>query len=237
MILDDHPNEILQNQLYRLDSSLIVFKRIDLCLNYVRSTVHIHPLILVTVNALGRQIVPEIHSDNRLNSVFIYCTTNGDKIKWTTKYNKIKLVTMNVSGVINSIRNEYVYDNTLLWHLVCLDDRNDKELQGHLYELDPSMSIFDQFDTCQKYFNSANNVMKPTILVSINKMGRQFVPEIHSNEQLKAIYIFICPGTNNDQKINWTKKYNKVQLYCVLFNLVLTSFPCRLNACAPILIN
>jgi len=102
-----------------------------------------------------------------------------------------------------------------LWHLVCLDDRNDKELQDHLYELNPSMLIFDRFDTCQKYFNSTNNINKPIILITINRMGREFVPEVHSCDQLKQIYIFVCAGINDDQKVKWAAKYNKVSHYYI----------------------
>jgi hypothetical protein len=44
-------------------------------------------------------------------------------------------------------------------------------------------------------------------------MGRQFVPDIHLHKQLKGIYIFVCSGINNNQKVKWTTKYNKVTLY------------------------
>jgi hypothetical protein len=89
ILFDDHPNERIEQELYRVDSSLIVFQRIDLCLNYLRSSIHKRPLILITSNVLGRQMVPEIHSVNQLNAVFIYFTTNGEKIKWTLKYEKV----------------------------------------------------------------------------------------------------------------------------------------------------
>jgi hypothetical protein len=46
--------------------------------------------MLITVNTLGRQIVPEIHCDNQLKAVFIYCIDNNEKIKWTTKYDKVR---------------------------------------------------------------------------------------------------------------------------------------------------
>jgi hypothetical protein len=68
---------------------MIIFKRIHLCLAHLRSVTYKRPLIFITINTLGRQVVPEIHSDNQLTAVFIYYTTNDVKIKWTTKYDKV----------------------------------------------------------------------------------------------------------------------------------------------------
>jgi hypothetical protein len=87
VLLDNYPNEIIQQQLSRLDSSLIIFKQINSCLDYFQTVTH--PVILITINALGRQIVPEIHSHNKLKAIFIYCVMNDKKIKWNTKYDKV----------------------------------------------------------------------------------------------------------------------------------------------------
>lgn len=89
VLLDNYPNEITQRQLSRLDSSLIIFKQINSCLSHLQSVTYERPLILITVNTLGRQIVPEIHSNNKLKAIFIYCVMNDKKIKWTTKYDKV----------------------------------------------------------------------------------------------------------------------------------------------------
>lgn len=90
VFINHYPNKILQEQLYRLDISLIVFKRINACLDYIRSVTHTHPFILITMNALGCQIVPEIHPDNQLKAVFIFCLIDNERIEWTTKYDKVK---------------------------------------------------------------------------------------------------------------------------------------------------
>jgi hypothetical protein len=57
-------------------------------------------------------------------------------------------------------------------------------------------------------------------------MGRQFVPDIHLHKQLKGIYIFVYSGINNNQKVKWTTKYNKVTLYQIRA-LILIEFRCR----------
>ncbi len=92
VLLDDHPNEIIQQQCYQLDSSIIIFKQISLCLKHLRSVIYERPVLLITVNALGRQIVPEIHSDNQLKAIFVYCIDDKEKIRWTTKYNKVGIL-------------------------------------------------------------------------------------------------------------------------------------------------
>ncbi|CAF1339646.1 unnamed protein product [Rotaria sp. Silwood1] len=221
VLLDEHPNEIIQQQLYRLDSSLIIIKRIHSCLSHFRSVTYKRPLMLISTNALGRQIVPEIHSDNQLKAIFIYYVKNDTKIRWTTKYNKIKLVTTNIIDLINGIRNEGLYYSALLWHLVCLDDHSDEVLRHHLYELDPCIRTFDRFDICQTYLDSINQrtiATKPVLFVAINRMGRQFIPEIHSNDRLKAFYIFISSDSTNDRKTKWTTKYNKIKRVCADIN-------------------
>ena len=76
-------------ELHRLDSSLIVFNQIHSCLSHLRSTTYERPLIFIAVNALGRQIVPEIHSDNQLKAIYIFCVDSNEKTKWTAKYDKV----------------------------------------------------------------------------------------------------------------------------------------------------
>jgi hypothetical protein len=103
----------------------------------------------------------------------------------------------------------------LPWHLVCLDDHSDEALRDRLYELDSCITTFDRFDICKKYLDSsyqATAATKPILFIAINKMGRQFIPEIHSNDRLKAFYIFVSSDSTNDQKVKWTTKYNKVRL-------------------------
>jgi hypothetical protein len=34
--------------------------------------------------------VPEIHSDNQLKAIFIYCVDTKEKVKWTSKYGKVR---------------------------------------------------------------------------------------------------------------------------------------------------
>lgn len=57
--------------------------------------------------------------------------------------------------------------------------------------------------------------MKPILFIAINKMGRQFIPEIHSNDQLNAFYIYVSSNSTGDRKIKWTTKYNKVSSYYI----------------------
>jgi hypothetical protein len=90
VLLDNYPNEIIQQQLSRLDSSLILFKQINSCLDYFQTVTH--PVILITVNTLGQQIVPKIHSHNQLRAVFIYDITNDERTKWTISYDKVNLL-------------------------------------------------------------------------------------------------------------------------------------------------
>jgi hypothetical protein len=50
---------------------------------------HSQPSILIILNRIARQIVPEIHSFTTLRSVVIFCTKNDNKIKWAGKFNKV----------------------------------------------------------------------------------------------------------------------------------------------------
>ncbi|UJR11387.1 hypothetical protein I4U23_015567 [Adineta vaga] len=225
VFLDEHLNEMMRQQLYRLDSSLIVFKRIHLCLDYILSAAQERFLILITVNALGRQIVPEIHDNNQLKAVFIFCNMNSEKIKWTTKYNKIKVVTNDIAELIQCVRNEGFYHSTLPWHLVCLDDRCDELLRDRMHELDPCVQTFNQFSICERYltsFHKDTNAKKSILFITTNRIGRQFIPEIHTNNKIQAFYIFIPSDSAHDRRTRWTKKYNKIKCVCTDLDQLVT---------------
>lgn len=87
-------------------------------------------MVLITLNTLGRQIVPEVHFNNRLNAVYIYCRKDNERIKWARCYDKvkgstetcyltthrkfqIKLITTDETDLINGIRNEGLCHSTV----------------------------------------------------------------------------------------------------------------------------
>jgi len=87
------------------------------------------------------------------------------------------------------------------------------------------MLAFDNFGICQKYFDSVHMTIidkKSMIFVTTNKMGRQFVSEIHPNDQIKAVYIFLCLDPTNHLKTKSITKYNKVRSYEISNLAILT---------------
>lgn len=73
---------------------------------------------------------------------------------------------------------------------------------------------------CQRYLNRVDKVPvdgKPVLFITINEMGRQFVPEIHSNDRLHSFYILIHSDSPADRRLKWATKYDKVRMYIALF--------------------
>ncbi|CAF3887602.1 unnamed protein product [Rotaria sp. Silwood1] len=220
--INDHKE--LDKQLKNFEKPIINFTDDRSCIAFLKTSEQENndrPSVLIVLNRIGRQIVPEIHSYTTLLSIVIFCTKNDNKIKWANKYNKIRGIFIDPKELKTYVRQVIQISGLLLWHLVCLDDHSDEVLRHHLYELDPCIRTFDRFDICQTYLDSINQrtiATKPVLFVAINRMGRQFIPEIHSNDRLKAFYIFISSDSTNDRKTKWTTKYNKIKRVCADIN-------------------
>ncbi len=90
MWLDDNDNSQLAKTLRQVEPNLKAFKSVEQCEQYIQTSIHNKIFILVASNTLGRQIVPEIHLNKLLKTVYIYCFTNQDNnIKWTKRYTKV----------------------------------------------------------------------------------------------------------------------------------------------------
>lgn len=78
-----------QKQLKLLTNHLEVFEKVDLCENYIKQLPKTDQIILIVSGSLGQQIVPRIHTDQRIVSIFVYC---GDRLKnepWTKPIRKV----------------------------------------------------------------------------------------------------------------------------------------------------
>jgi hypothetical protein len=99
------------------------------------------------------------------------------------------------------------------------DNINDhKELDKQLKNFEKPIVNFTDGDSCISYLTHSDqsNNDRPSILIVLNRVARQIVPEIHSYTTLLFIIIF-C--TKNDNKIKWTKKYNKVEFLYICINI------------------
>lgn len=48
------------------------------------------PSIVIVLNRVARQIVPEIHSFPKVLFIIVFCVKKDNKIKWISKYNKVR---------------------------------------------------------------------------------------------------------------------------------------------------
>jgi hypothetical protein len=93
------------------------------------------------------------------------------------------------------------------------DNINDhKQLDKELKKFEKSIMNFTDNQSCISFLTNSNQQMcnQPSILVILNRISHQIVPEIHSFTNLLFIVIF-C--TKNDNKIKWATKYNKVEIF------------------------
>ena len=80
------------------------------------------------------------------------------------------------------------------------------EAQKKLRQLINYIKTFDDVDQCELYTRSVSQEDR-IIFITTNKLGQEFVPQIHSLEQIFTIYIY-CP--DNKQSNDWTEKFDKV---------------------------
>jgi hypothetical protein len=88
--INDHKE--LDKQLKNFEKSITSFTDSQSCISFLTNSdqqMCNQPSILIILNRIGHQVVPEIHSFTNLLSIVIFCTKNDNKIKWATKYNKV----------------------------------------------------------------------------------------------------------------------------------------------------
>jgi hypothetical protein len=95
-------------------------------------------------------------------------------------------------------------------NVVWLHDNDDdhKSLTRELERLDVPLERFVDGIACQNFLNSQEENGKGSILIVLNRLGHQYVPEFQSYNTLTSIYVF-C--TNTNEKTKWTLKYPKVK--------------------------
>jgi len=90
--INDHKE--IDKQCKNFEKPIISFTDAESCISFLTISDqqnNIRPSILVVLNRTARQIVPEIHSYTALLFIIIFCTKNDNKIKWASKYKKVKL--------------------------------------------------------------------------------------------------------------------------------------------------
>lgn len=102
----------------------------------------------------------------------------------------------------------------ILWLHDNVEDH--KELHVHLENFEKSIVNFTDGRSCIEFFENSKqqNENRLSILVVLNRIARQIVPEIHSETTLTSVIVF-C--TKADNKIKWINKYNKVDIHFFLF--------------------
>ena len=93
--IEDHKE--LDKQLKTFEKPVVSFTDAQSCTTFLTTSGQQNTnrsSILVVLNRVARQIVPEIHSYTTLLFVIIYCTKNDSKIKWASKYSKVKFLYM-----------------------------------------------------------------------------------------------------------------------------------------------
>jgi hypothetical protein len=101
--VNDHKE--LDKELNNFEKPLINFICGQSCISFLTNTEqqnHDRPSILIVLNRIARQIVPEIHSHTSLLFIIIFCTKDDNKIKWASKYTKVHLfhICINTSKVL-----------------------------------------------------------------------------------------------------------------------------------------
>lgn len=78
-----------QQQLRLMVKRLEAFERVDLCEKHIKSLSETDQIILIVSGALGREIVPRIHQNRQIVSIYVYCGNRQNNEQWIKEFPKV----------------------------------------------------------------------------------------------------------------------------------------------------
>ena len=85
-------------QFEQLTNSIEVFNDSDRCIRSIENSPN-KKIHLVTSGSLGKQVVPRLHEQPQVKSIFIFCGNKNSHEEWARKFAKVKGVHTDIKGI------------------------------------------------------------------------------------------------------------------------------------------
>ena len=187
----DEGNEDYQNTLEQLQdvtNDVYTFLNGDECIDFL-TEVDDRKAFLIVPDSIAQQLVPCIHSISQLDSIYIYCNSKISQEDWTSNWNKVKGVSMEMTSIykaLNATKNQYNQDDISISFI----DVNQYRSGQNLKQLEPSFmytQLLKKILLNMKYDNQAikkfvqlwrnEYINNPIKLKDIAQFERDYCPE------------------------------------------------------------
>ncbi|CAF1042752.1 unnamed protein product [Adineta steineri] len=135
-------NKNIQDDLRQLTNQLKTFENNEQCELYIESALNDECIILIASGKLGRQLVPRIHDNEKISSIYIYCFDKEANKEWAQDYTKIQ-------GVITR-RKELIEQ-------ICINNKKELVEQIHIDNKKEIYEINDELFYIDIYTNDPND--------------------------------------------------------------------------------
>ena len=96
--------QIILEQLRSVVNDVRLFNESNICVNYLKK-VRLEKVFVITSGSLGRQLIPEIHDYEQIDSIYIFCGHKSAHEEWAKTWEKIRGVYTQIGPICDALQS------------------------------------------------------------------------------------------------------------------------------------